>query len=375
MTIRPVIPKSWKRPVSATAILILVLVATVLSAGCGGWNGGRYVRDQDVRITKLNSDGVMEWTNVIDSGNYDFGLDFTQTPDGGFVVVGGTTKLACLNYPAAPDTPRLTKMSATGEALWTRDYPVHIVEVIPNRGGSISAVSDAGTILQLDSNGSVINEYDPEISLSASGIWKYNRSFAGLEDGVYLFPGPAIVRVNNPENLSWLKINRSAIDRIVSVAEISNTGGYLALVNDNAGAEILQLDSDGNVILANPVSLFYYTPKPKIYSTIHGFSIVLDIFGSFRGYVFDQNGTMTNNISISTRDAVIPSEDGGFTSIGITDPGDRITKVKYMPDGMIASENTTLCSAKGCPKLYGDIIHTSDGGYAIMSTVEKQTRC
>lgn len=356
-------------------IFSILIIGSLLTTGCGGWNGGKIQRDQDIRITKLDPDGVMEWTTLIDTGNYDFGLDFTQTPDGGFMVIGGTAKLACQNFPQAPEIPQLTRLSATGETLWQRDYPIHIAEVIPNRDGNLSAISDPGKIIQLDPDGKIINEYDPGINKKPTGIWVNNNSFSGLKEGYYLFPGLVIVRVNSSDSFSWVQMNGSIIGNIFSIVEIPETKGYLALVNDNNGAKILRLDIDGNILGVEPVGLFSETPKPVIYHTSEGFSVVLDEFGSFKGYLLDRQGAVRNNISIITRDAAIPLNEGGFISFSKTDPGDRITKTIYNPDGTIASKKTSNCPIEGCPILYGDIIPTSDGGYAIMSLIKKEREC
>jgi len=355
-------------------IFSILVIGSLLTAGCGGWNGGRIQRDQDIRITKLDPDGVMEWTTLIDTGNYDFGLDFTQTPDGGIVVIGGTTKLACQNFPQAPEIPRLTRLSVTGETLWTREYPVHIVEVIPNRDGNISAISDTGMILQLDTTGTVIQEYDPGISRNPTGIWEYNYSYTGFVEGNYLLRG-SVIKVNNYQNFSWVRMNGTTINRIFSIIEIPDSKGYLLLVIDETGAEILRSDTGGNILGAEPVPLFSNTPRPVFYQTSEGFAIVLDQFGLFRGYQLDRAGMLKNNITFSSRDAIVPSDDGGFIDIGIADPGDRVTKTNYYSNGTIATEKTSRCSAKGCPILYGDIIQTSDGGYAIMSPIQKEKDC
>lgn len=81
------------------------------------------------------------------------------------------------------------------------------------------------------------------------------------------------------------------------------------------------------------------------------------------------------NATINMGNKVIPSEDGGFINIANIDPGDLTKVTKLNPDGTIAWEKTSKCSDKGCPKLFDEIIRTSDGGYAFMSTVEKQREC
>jgi hypothetical protein len=384
MTARTIDPDSRRRPARAAVTLVLVMVAVLLAAGCIGWLGGKYNHDQNVLITKMNPEGIVVWTKLIDTGKYDYALDFIETSDGGFIVVGGTSRIVCGNFnPPSPETPRLTRLSSSGDILWERDYDMRINAVIQNRDGSFAAVSDRGVILDLDPNGTVVNERIPGIHREGNNEWEYINTFTGLKDGGYLLAGQTIGKIDPLGNISWQQSDNQSIDTAFSIAEMKDKQGYLVLVfyyegAEVPGAEVLHLDLDGSIIRANHISGFGYPPKPSIHQTSEGFSIVLN--KPFMAYHFDRNGILTdnvtlNNVTIDMGNIVVPSEDGGFSDIANIGPGDLTKVTKLNPDGTIAWVKTSKCSEKGCPKLFGDILTTQDGGYAMMSPIEKQNAC
>jgi hypothetical protein len=381
MTARPIFPECRRRPMRAAVALVLVMVAVLLAAGCGGWNGGRYERDQDILITKMNPEGVIVWTKMIDTGKYDFAMDFTQTSDGGFVIVGGTTKMACLNYPQAPETPSLTRLSNTGEILWERDFSTQIMTVMQNADGSFSVISNRGIILQLDSNGTILDEQSPKIRQELNGEWVHFNTFTGMKDGGYLLAGQSIVKVDPEGNLSWQQSDNLTLKRAFSIAELNDAQGYLVLVFDDKGAEVLHLDQNGSIIRANVINTFDFHPKPDIHQTSDGYSLVLHAYNPpFMAYHFDRNGILKdnvtlNNVTIDMGNTVLPSDDGGFIDIANIEPGDLTKVTKLNPNGTISWTKTSKCSDKKCPTLYGDVMRTSDGGFAIMSAIEKQHTC
>lgn len=143
MTVRPIFPEHRNNTVHVAVALCVVITALLLVAGCVGWLGGKYIRDQDVEIIKLNPNGLIVWKKVIDTGNYDHALDFKETADGGFVIVGGKTQTRCDGWPrnSYPAVSTMTRLSRTGEILWEREYSSKIVSVIQYDDGSFSAMS------------------------------------------------------------------------------------------------------------------------------------------------------------------------------------------------------------------------------------------
>jgi len=321
-----------------------LIVAVLLVAGCVGWLGGTYKQDQNVLITKLNPEGLTVWTRLIDTGKYDYALDFIETTDGGFIVVGGMSRIVCgYFHPPSPDTPRLTRLSSTGKVLWERDYDKRINAVVQNRDGSFSAVTDHGVILDLDANGVVKNEHNPEIRRIGSDEWERIDTFAALKNGGFLLAGQTIAKIDQKGNLSWQLLNETTFHNAFSIAEMKNQRGYLVLIySESRGHAIIQLDLNGSIVRTTPSGNFDENSKPVIQQTDDGYSIL------------SKNIWSPEYSSYSDQNCVAVHLDNEGKKINITNLTDAVSV-------------RTACDGRS--------IATSDGGYAVMSPIEKQYPC
>jgi hypothetical protein len=380
-------------PVHASVGLGLLMIVMLLMAGCVGWLGGSYIRDQDVLITKLNPDGLTEWKTLIDTADYDHALDFIQTSDGGFVIIGGKTQLRCNGWPrnSDPSISTMTRISNTGDILWVRNYSSKIISVIQNKDESFSAISEYGTIVQMSSDGTVVNEIHPDIR--NNGIEDRERidTFTALENGGFLLAGETLVKIDPTGNVSWQQLNDTILSRTYAVTEMKNQQGYLTVIRgeEPLGPSALELDQNGSIVRTIRMENFAEFPLPIIQQTDSGYTILSinafcpehssscdQIYGAIH---LDNSGNKIDSVNLTGADSVtvLPSGDGSFTSYAVISPGTIVKKTKFNRNGSITGEQTSQCSGNSaCLSLFGDApLRTSDGGFAIMRRIEKQQSC
>ena len=119
MTARPLDPANRRMPVSAAVALMIMMVAVLLAAGCDA----PPKENQDLHLVKLNHDGSVAWTKVIDSGKDDEMTDIIQTSDGGYILAGGYSK--CNDTDQFPSIPVLTRLFPDGKIQWVQEYSMN----------------------------------------------------------------------------------------------------------------------------------------------------------------------------------------------------------------------------------------------------------
>jgi hypothetical protein len=368
---------------SVVFALIIILIGVLLAAGCVGWLGGKYERDQDVLISKLNPDGIVVWTKLIDTGNYDHALDFIQTSDGGFLIVGGNSRTACDNWPRNlnPEIPRLTRLSSNGNILWEQEYkreklPTYLKTVIQNPDNRFDGVLDNGMIARFDENGNLLNLQGSGI-YDSSGNFDIIQTFIQTNDGGFLLAGSTIAKLDNEGNLSWQQLHDIVIDGTDAIAEIKNNEDYLALVHDHSSLQnaILYLDKNGRISKKTFIGFLGSPSKSVLQKTNNGYTILLQDRCPLV-YHLNKEGIILDNLTlINASKMTISLDDGSLISLDLPSPGHLVKETRMNPDGTIIWEKSNQCSDKGCPNLRGDVIRTSDGGFAIMTAIEKQHSC
>ena len=387
MSARQIFPESRRKPLCAAVALVLVMVAVLMAAGCVGWDGGKYTHDQDILITKLNPDGIIVWTKLIDTGKYDYAQDFFQTSDGGFIIVGGKGEIVCDGYPSSY-IPHITRLSSNGDVLWERDYSTRINAVVQNRDGSFSALSDQG-ILLLDSNGTLMNKQIAGVPGKGNTEWKFFNRFIGLKNGGYLLAGESIGKIDPQGNLSWQQSDNMTFDRSFTIAEMKNQQGYFVVVYGNPlGSVVLQLDQNGSIIRTVPLGNFDQSWNPVIQQTNEGYTIMSTnsvcpehsslCYNNFIAIHLDNEGKKIDSVPLSdTRYLVIlPMKDGSFVSYGIASAGYTVKETGLNSNGSVSWEKINKCRGNGCPKyLGGPSIATADGGFAMIERIGIQQSC
>ena len=71
----------------------------------------------DIYCIRTDQNGDTLWTRVFDSGSDDLGWCGKETPDGGFAIVGGKTRVGATGYDFW-----LIRTDENGDTLWTKSY-------------------------------------------------------------------------------------------------------------------------------------------------------------------------------------------------------------------------------------------------------------
>jgi hypothetical protein len=114
------------RAVEPTSDGGFIIAGFTNSFGAGG---------NDVYLIKTLVDGTMEWTKTFGGSSTDEGYDVKQTPDGGYVVVGGTSSFGNLTTNVY-----VIRTDANGDTLWTGVYG----DIGFDRGYSVQLTPDGG---------------------------------------------------------------------------------------------------------------------------------------------------------------------------------------------------------------------------------------
>ena len=89
----------------------------VLATNLGAW------MNYDILVVKLNEFGEVVWRKVMNGSRDDQVKDIQQTPDGGYILVGGTNSYGMdTNGSLSYMDIYVVKLDADGEEEWTRTY-------------------------------------------------------------------------------------------------------------------------------------------------------------------------------------------------------------------------------------------------------------
>ncbi len=266
MTARPLDPDCRRRPLCAAVALVLVMVAVLLAAGCIGSDAKL---DQDIHLIKLNHDGSVAWTKVIDTGNDDEVNDLIQTSDGGYLIAGGYSVPLCNQNTHNPTTATLTRISPDGTILWEQNStltgkvmptndPEEILAVFQEPESGFLTISQLGLIQHVDNNGNI--QWSRSLSDSRALQLKFNSVIRSRDNG-YLLAGTAVcrdrkdeknytmmvTRLDHDANQSWTKIYYdSRKPQIFSLIELGNNSGIVGSLKQSD--ELVLFDNNGTIV-------------------------------------------------------------------------------------------------------------------------------
>jgi hypothetical protein len=92
---------SWSRPPA----IILITIALIFSSGCI-----HSVFKIDLFTAKITPEGKLAWVQLVDSGENDVGLNFTELSDGSYLIQGGS----------------FTPFCGSSSSNYIRPYEIHI---------------------------------------------------------------------------------------------------------------------------------------------------------------------------------------------------------------------------------------------------------
>jgi hypothetical protein len=406
MTARPIDPKSRRRPVYAAVALVLAMVAVLLAAGC---IGSDYKSDQDIHLIKLNQDGSVAWTKVIDTGKDDEVNDIIQTSDGGYIVAGGYSIPQCNQHTHRPTTAILTRFSSEGKILWEQNDHENIIAVfqIPDSGFLI--FSQDGMIEQLDSNGNI--QWNRTISDKKALQMIINSAIRTKDDG-YIISGTAVccdltlpknytmmvTKLDQNANQSWINIyndsKKSSVDPLI---ELDNNSGSIGLLR--YFHELVLLNNNGTISGYIPINTSGTYDPYKIQAVPGGFFVYQRNWSS-DGMVeelrFNNEGkpmgsrllfniTHENDVDSPKSDETLLIKDQGYLTI-IPDrfTGRPLDSGRFNARARLLTANGSIIWDRGIMSLpvknypgnhVRRIIETDDGGFLVVFGVEKAIDC
>lgn len=391
----------------AAVALILVILAILITVGCKGvdtkW-------DQDLHLIKLNQDGSVAWTKIINSGKDDEINEIIQTADGGYLIAGGSSTPVCNQHTHNPTTSTLTRLSSEGNILWTHDYqlmgkgvdinndPDEILAIFqtlePDPGFLI--ISRFGLIEKVDDNGNI--QWNHSISDNRALQLVLNSAITTKDYG-YLLGGTAVccdlsneknytmmlTKLDDRTNQSWTKIYyNSDFYRVYSLIELENNSGFVGLEKNTK--ELVLFDTNGSILESPYVS---EGKQDKIYK-------LQEVGGGFYAYSshwksgdlveemhFNNDGKLMGNRTLFNithsetlvspgSDETLLKKDSGYLTIDAGHARLLTANGSVIWDKEIISLN----GAKNPPRIHvRHIIDTDDGGFLVVFGIEKWTSC
>jgi len=237
------------------------------SYGAGKYNGTSYA---DALFLRLDSSGNIIWKKTFSGNSWDVANSVQQTPDGGFVVAGGTS-----SFGTGEADLLLLKLDSSGNVVWKKtfgegDYssPNFIGQtsdggfVVTGRTTSFVTGHADAFLLRLDSSGNIAwkkilrgnsdNQANSVQQTSDGGfiIAGYTYSFgAGSRDSLLL-------KVDSSGNIAWKKIFGGRGDDQALFAQQTSNGGFIIAGHTDPysddgseyGPFVLKLDPSGNMV-------------------------------------------------------------------------------------------------------------------------------
>jgi len=398
----PFFSENRGRPVCAVVVLVLV-AAMVMVAGCIG-NDAK--SDQDIHIIKLNQDGSVAWTKVIDTGKDDEVNDIIQTSDGGYIVAGGYSIPQCNQNTHGPTTATLTRFSPEGNILWEQNYtlkgkvllqndPENIIAIFQTPDAGFLIVSQYGMIEKLDSEGNI--QWNRTIS-DKKALQMMIYSTLQTRDGGYIFSGTAVccdlivpknytimvTKLDQNANQSWIQIhNDSKKYAVHSLIELENNSGYVGWVLGST--EVVLFDNNGTIMGYPPVKTPGTYDLYKIQAVPGGFFVYQKNFmrdNLVQEMHFDNKGNPTGNRSLfnishseivgSRSDETLLTKDLGYLTINVSRAQLLTANGSVIWDKEIIS--TDVANDRYSAHVRR-LIETDDGGFLVVYGIEKLTLC
>lgn len=265
------------------------------SFGAGSW---------DFNILKLNASGSLQWDKTIGGSGDDESLDFVQTTDGGYAIVGGSNTFGAGGFDAY-----IVRLNSAWNLQWRKAIGGSGFDVV----GSIVQTSDGGYAAAGWTNSFGAGGYDMYIvKLDAGGNLQWSKTVGGTDfdyaysiiqtsDGGFAVAGKTVsygaggydvyvVKLSSSGALQWTRTVGGTGDDGASVRNplIQTTDGGYAVCGSTesfgAGATdmyIVKLNSSGNLQWSETVGGPYVDVANSILQTTDGGFDIIGRTGSF----------------------------------------------------------------------------------------------
>jgi hypothetical protein len=252
--------------------------------GCGG---KEHTFCGSILILRTDSEGAVVWVNKLNLGLPSYKMDFEETTDGGFIIVG----------TSGNDTRNtdiiLIKINSEGNVEWNKSYNI--------------SKSDKGyTVMQTSDGGYIIGG-------------SYN--------------GPSLLRIDSKGNLLWYKSYYGFND--VAIAFQTIDGGFILAYNndeidDNYDINIVKTDIDGNELWRKTFGGVNSDRISDMQQTSDGGYIITGLFGKFSDEIgsspwfikLDENGELewewisSNRYCCRSPSYIVEDSEGSYVAYG-----------------------------------------------------------
>ncbi|HRD40782.1 MAG TPA: T9SS type A sorting domain-containing protein [Bacteroidia bacterium] len=237
--------------------------------------------NKDIYIIKLDSNGIIKWTKILDGGYEDEALEIIETQDSCYVLCGFSRTLNDIYA-------KLIKLDKNGLIIFEKTFDTY-------KNYSVEKTSDGGLIIASIKSGYYIIKTDPNGNISWAK--KYNGTIGNpgqikqTLDGGYIVSGGTCLKLDSQGNALWSKNYDVNSSKVV----LTNDNGFVfstttTIFNSKSSGVVFKTDSSGNVMWSKRLS---YT------NDVYTSSIKQTNNGSFITCGWTYIGTGTNYKSIA----------------------------------------------------------------------------
>ncbi len=252
----------------------------------------------DLELIKTDSAGIIVWTKVMGTNQWENCGAVIQTFDSGFCVTGNTGNIGSGNVDLF-----LSKTDMNGDTVWAKRFGGPNIEL----GYSLQQTTDSGFIVSGASYNAVDGFYYAYlIKTKSNGDTLWTRTFKGsghtyaqsvlqTSDGGFITAGISgenywALKMDSAGIIEWSKeINKVVMDRCFSIIQTDDNGYILAGLTDiqvNSNMLLVKLDSLGSEVWSKKYSNNKWMGNVMIQPVIgNGFIIAGTIENSITGNV------------------------------------------------------------------------------------------
>lgn len=235
-----------------------------------GWKTSISTGSKDIYLIKTDADGDTLWTKTYGGTDAEYGVDFKQTGDGGWIILGET-----FSYGAGFNDIYIIRTDSLGDTLWTKIYggtyydkARAVTEAVDSDNGYliVGATGSFGNggnddlyILRIDSLG------DTLWTKTYGGLnWDWASSVQPTADSAYIIIGATnsygagyfdvyLIKINASGELLWQKtFGGTGDDRGEAVCQTSDQGYIITGMTRTFGAGgedlyLIKTDSLGTI--------------------------------------------------------------------------------------------------------------------------------
>lgn len=211
---------------------------------CGSWFNGSVILYGHIYITKMDSEGNLQWEKMISGINSEDdlrGIAITEVEDG-YVITGNYQEFT--NY----DDIYIIKLNVDGDTEWSKrvggEYSDKTTDIISTLDGGllVSGYTHNNTmggadayLLKMDNNGSLVNTISTK-----------------LKDDIQIIPNPFTNQINissgNGINQILVRTIENKTIRNISISQNYNTNIKINLESLNSGTYIVSIFYDDKII-------------------------------------------------------------------------------------------------------------------------------